>query len=164
MFVWLNGEEKGLLGSRYYVEHPVIPMTKTLVDINLDMIGRSKVEADTGKFLGFDLTITQPGEILMYSAHESKELTDIVNMVAEKTDLKIKDMGPDLEIGSSDHESFRENGVPAFLFNSGLHADLHTTRDDVDMIDFDKMEKVSKMVFLFGYTVANQKERIKIDN
>jgi hypothetical protein len=73
-------------------------------------------------------------------------------------------MGTDLKIGSSDHASFVAKGVPAFLFISGIHSDLHTIRDDVEKIDFDKMEKVSKMVFLLGYKVANQRERIKLDN
>ena len=50
-------------------------------------------------------------------------------------------------------------GVPAIFFNSGDYPDLHSTRDDVEKIDFDKMERVSKMVFLIGYDIANQKKR-----
>jgi hypothetical protein len=51
-------------------------------------------------------------------------------------------------------------GVPSVFFNSGDYPDLHTIRDDVDKIDFDKMERVSKMVYLLGYRVANHKERL----
>jgi Zn-dependent M28 family amino/carboxypeptidase len=73
-------------------------------------------------------------------------------------------MGKDLPFGSSDHVPFMQKGIPAFLFHTGIHADLHGPGDDVDKIDFDKMERVSKMVFLIGYKVANQRERIIIDN
>ena len=72
-------------------------------------------------------------------------------------------MGEEIQLGSSDHASFMAKGVPALCFNSGIHSDLHGVRDDVDRIDFDKMETVSKMVFLLGYKVANQRERIVLD-
>ncbi len=163
VFAWVNGEEKGLLGSKYYADYPVIPMEKTLLDINLDMVGRSKMESDTGKFMGFDLTVTQPGEILVYTAHESNELLKLMASSAKETGVRITDKGNDLQFGSSDHASFQAKGVPALLFISGIHSDLHSIRDDVDKIDFDKMEKVSKMVFLLGYKVANQKDRFKLD-
>ncbi|MBE0668679.1 MAG: M20/M25/M40 family metallo-hydrolase, partial [Bacteroidales bacterium] len=164
VFAWVNGEEKGLLGSRYYAANPYFPMDKTLVDINLDMIGRSKMAADTIKFMGYDLTVTQPGEVLSYSAHESTELLEMLTASAAQSGVRVIDMGKDLQFGSSDHASFMAKGVPAFLFISGMHSDLHQTGDDVEKIDFDKMEAVSKMVFLLGYNVANQRERIKLDN
>ena len=66
-------------------------------------------------------------------------------------------------IGSSDYASFMAKGVPAIFFNSGDYPDLHTIRDDVEKIDFDKMERVSKMVFLIGYDIANQKKRFVPD-
>ncbi|HUW93722.1 MAG TPA: M20/M25/M40 family metallo-hydrolase, partial [Bacteroidales bacterium] len=163
VFAWVNGEEKGLLGSRYYAANPYFPMEKTLVDINLDMIGRSKMPSDTTKFMGFDLTVTQPGEVLSYSAHESSELLEMLTISANQSGVKVIDMGRNLQFGTSDHASFMAKGVPAFLFISGMHSDLHSTRDDVERIDFYKMESVSKMVFLLGYKVANQRKRIKLD-
>ncbi|MCX6254834.1 MAG: M28 family peptidase, partial [Bacteroidia bacterium] len=131
---------------------------------NLDMVGRSKMPSDTGKFMGFDLTVTQPGEILAYTAHESTELLKMLTSSAQSAGVKVIDMGTDLKVGSSDQASFLAKGIPSFLFISGIHSDLHTIRDDVQKIDFEKMEKVSKMVFLLGYKVANQRERIKLDN
>lgn len=163
VFAWVNAEEKGLFGSIYYADNPIIPMKNTLVNINLDMIGRSELPSDTTDFMGYELDITQAGEILVYTAHESSELTNMMNNAAKKTGLKVIDMGEEIELGSSDHASFMAKGVPAFCFNSGIHADLHSVRDDVDRIDFDKMEAVSKMVFLLGYEVANQRERIVLD-
>ncbi len=76
VFAWVNGEEKGLLGSQYYTSNPVFPMDKTLLDINLDMVGRSKMPSDTGKFMGSDLTISQHGEILLYTDQKSEELLE----------------------------------------------------------------------------------------
>ena len=163
VFAWVNGEEKGFLGSQYYADNPVIPMAKTLLDINLDMVGRSKMPSDTGNFMGFDLSVTQPGEILVYTAHESTELLKMMASISEKANIKVLDMGKDLPIGSSDHVSFMAKGVPALFFHSGIHSDLHTINDNVEKIDFDKMEKVSKMIYLLGYNVANQRERIRID-
>ena len=164
VFAWVNGEEKDMFGSKYYADNPAIPMEKTLLNINLDMVGRSKMPSDTGKIMGFDLTVTQPGEILAYTAHESTELLKMLASVSKETGVTVTDKGKDLQFGSSDHVNFMAKGVPAFLFISGMHSDLHSVRDDVERIDFDKMEKVSKMVFLLGYKVADQRERIKLDN
>jgi hypothetical protein len=164
IFAWVNGEEEGLLGSRYYTDNPVISMEKTLLDINLDMIGRSKLPSDTTEVMGFDITVTQPGEVLTYYDHESAELDKMLKNAEKQSDIKVIDMGKKLSRGSSDQASFIAKNVPAYLFISGVHSDLHTSRDDVDKIDFDKMEKVSKMVFLLGYQVANKRERIKLNN
>ena len=164
LFIAFSGEEKGLLGSQFYTEHPVFPMKNTLVDINLDMIGRSVMPSDTGTFHGFKLDVSQPKEILIYTAHESNELTGMLMAAAREAGVTVKDMGPQIEVGTSDHACFTAKGVPAFCFNSGIHSDLHTIRDDIDKIDFDKMERVSKMAFLLGYKAANQKKRITVDN
>ena len=163
VFAWVNGEEKGLLGSRYYVDNPVLPLEKTVVNINLDMVGRSKMAADTGKLYGMELNISQPDEILVYTAHESSELLEIMSVSARESGMNVKDMGRDIPQGSSDHVPFRDKGIPALCFHSGIHADLHGPGDDPDKIDYNKMEKSSRMAFLIGYKVANQKNRIVID-
>jgi hypothetical protein len=164
IFAWVNGEEKGLLGSMYYTENPIIPMANTIVNINLDMVGRSKMAADTGKFYGFDLDITQPGEINVFTAHESSELLTIMHVSAKEAGIKVNDLGADIPYGSSDHASFVAKKVPALCFNSGIHSDLHKTGDDVEKIDFDKMEKSAKMCFLIGYKIASQQKRMVVDN
>jgi hypothetical protein len=164
VFVWVNGEEKGLIGSRYYTDNPVIPMEKTLLDINLDMVGRSKMASDTGTFYGYALDITNPGEINVYTNHESSDLLRIMNEAASEAGIKVNDKGSKIEAGSSDHSSFIAKGVPALCFNSGIHRDLHQKGDDVEKIDFDKMEKSARLCFLIGYRVACQRERLVIDN
>lgn len=164
VFVWVTGEEKGLLGSQYYVNHPIMPMEKTILNINLDMIGRSISPSDTGKLFGMTLNVTGKDEILLYNEHKSSALLKIVDAASLKTGVKVTDKGKNLEAGGSDHQSFEAKKVPFLLFHSGIHADLHSVRDDMDKVDYDKMEKVSKLVYLVGFKVANSKEGIKKDN
>jgi hypothetical protein len=163
VFAWVNGEEKGLLGSQYYADNPLFPMEKTLVDINLDMVGRSKMPSDTGKFMGFDTNISQKGEILLYTDQKGDDILNLLKSTSGKAGIKAINMGKDPLIGNSDYASFMAKGVPAICFNSGDYPDLHTIRDDVEKIDFDKMERVSKMVFLIGYDIANKKKRFVPD-
>ncbi|HEX2970458.1 MAG TPA: M20/M25/M40 family metallo-hydrolase [Bacteroidales bacterium] len=164
VFVWVNGEEKGLLGSAYYAENPVIPLEKTLIDINLDMVGRSRLPSDTGLIFGEKLTVTNPGELEFYSDNEGPEIDKIINESAALAGIRLINKGADLEFGGSDHLSFREKGVTAIMFHSGIHADLHTERDDIEKIDFDKMEKCTKMCFLLGYKIANHKQKFSSVN
>lgn len=163
IFVWVNGEEKGLLGSKYYTDNPVLPLDKTLIDINLDMVGRTRMPSDTGTIFGSPLTVTGPGELEYYSKKESRQLESIVQESAEQGGIKLIDKGKDLEFGGSDHMSFWNKGVTAIMLHSGIHADLHTYRDDVEKIDFDKMEKSTRMCFLLGYKLGNMKERFRMD-
>ena len=163
VFAWVNGEEKGLLGSQYYASNPVIPLENTLMDINLDMVGRSKMPSDTGKFMGFDTNVSQAGEILLYTDQHGNDILNLIKSTSKEAGIKTTNMGKDPLIGSSDYASFMAKGVPAIFFNSGDYPDLHTIRDDVGKIDFDKMERVSKMVFLIGYNIANQKKRFVPD-
>jgi pyridoxine 5'-phosphate synthase PdxJ len=90
-------------------------------------------------------------------------LMNMVSSSAAKSGLTIKDMGEDIEAGGSDHESFWAKGVPAVMFHTGIHADVHQVTDDESKIDYDKMEQITKLVFQLGYTVANQRERFKVD-
>jgi hypothetical protein len=163
VFAWVNGEEKGLLGSEYYVSNPVVPLENTLIDINLDMVGRSRMPSDTGKFMGFEVNVSQAGEILLYTDQKGKDILDLVQSASKEAGIKTTNMGKDPLVGSSDYSSFMAKGVPAIFFNSGDYPDLHTIRDDVGKIDFDKMERVSRMVFLIGFDLANQKKRFVPD-
>jgi hypothetical protein len=159
VFAWVNGEEKGLLGSQFYASNPVVPLEKTLLDINLDMVGRSKMPSDTGTFRGFNINLSQQREILLYTDQKGNDILDLIKSTSKEAGIKTINMGKDPLIGSSDFASFMDRGVPAIFFNSGEYPDLHTILDDIEKIDFDKMERVSKMVFLIGYDIANQKKR-----
>ena len=159
VFAWGNGEEKGLLGSKYYAENPVFSLHNTLIDINLDMVGRSRTPADTGKFMGFDSNLSKKGEILLYTDQKGKDILDLVRSASREAGINALNMGKYPLMGSSDYASFMDKGVPAILLNSGEYPDLHTIHDDVEKIDFGKMESVSRMVFLLGYDIANKRNR-----
>lgn len=159
VFAWVNAEEKGLLGSGYYSEHPVIPMNKTILNINLDMIGRSITPADTGEFFGSRHNVTRTGEIQLFSDNLNEEFRKLVFRSAVETGVSVLDMGKNMEFGSSDHASLSAKGVPWMFFHSGIHADLHAPGDDIEKIDFGKMEKVSKLAFLTGYRIACTRRR-----
>jgi len=132
-------------------------LEKTLMDINLDMIGRTKLPSDTGTFHGYELTVTESDKVLMYSVVDNPEILDKLQTAAKDAGIEVI-AKENLQLGASDHSTFENKGVPAFLFISGIHADVHTPHDDIGRIDFSKIEKVTKMVFEFGYSVANQKE------
>lgn len=163
VFVWANAEEKGLLGSMYYVNHPLVSMDKTILDINVDMSGRSITPSDTGKFMGYNLDVTGKDEVIMYNYEKSSELVKLAKDDAAKTGVKILLKGKTMPFGGSDHQSFSMKKVPWIMFHSGIHSDLHSVRDDAEKVDYEKMEKVSKLMFLIGYQVANQKGRITED-
>ncbi len=155
VFAWMNAEEKGLLGSEYYAGHPVIPTGRTILNINLDMIGRSITPADTGDYSGTPLDVTGPNEIQVYSGNVKSEFRKQMLRSAVKAGLSVLEMGEQMEFGSSDHQSFAEKGVPWLFFHTGIHADLHEPEDDASKIDFRKMEKAAKLAFLTGYRIAN---------
>lgn len=163
IFAWMNAEEMGLLGSKYYTGNPVMPLENTMLNINLDMVGRSRMASDTGKVFGIDLSVTLPGELEYYTLHESDDLDRMVSESAKEAGIKLLDKGGDLEWGGSDHMSFRSKGVTAIMFHSGIHADLHEPGDDVGKIDFDKMEKSAKMSFLLGYKIAISKQGFRLN-
>jgi len=163
VFAWVNGEEKGLLGSEYYSENPVIGMNNTLLDINLDMVGRSRMPSDTGKFMGIDPTVSKQGEIQMYTDQKGSDFLGLIGKRSADAGIRSLNMGKDPVLGSSDHASFMSKGVPFIFFNSGFYPDLHSTGDDVEKIDFDKMERVTRLVFLLGYDIANQRKRFVPD-
>jgi Zn-dependent M28 family amino/carboxypeptidase len=165
LFLWVSGEEIGLFGSRFYSNNPVIPLENTLVDINLDMVGRVKTDADTGS----SVFMTDRETVFVIGGHQSIDLREINNKVFEKMrltpDYSLGDLDhPDRLYYRSDHFNFARNDVPALFFTTGLHADYHTIRDTYDRIDFEKFLAVTRLAFMVGYEVANRTERIEVDN
>lgn len=116
VFLGFNGEERGLLGSNYYVEHPVYPLDKTVAMLNFDMVGR----------LG-DHPLT------VYGVGSAKEFKDLIAGVSKHRDFKIEPV--DSVMGASDHYSFYLKKVPVFHFFTGLTEEYHTPADDVQTLN-----------------------------
>jgi hypothetical protein len=165
VFLWVSGEEIGLFGSQSYVDNPPFPLDKTVADLNMDMIGRVKTDADTSK----NNPMTGPGSVFVITDSQSKELTSIAERVAKKTgltlDYSLSGRSHPLQLfARSDHYNFVRKNIPVLFFTSGLHATYHTSGDVIEKIEFNKLELVTKTMFQIGYEIANKKTRIVVDN
>ncbi|MBN2772782.1 MAG: M20/M25/M40 family metallo-hydrolase [Prolixibacteraceae bacterium] len=163
VFVWVTAEEKGLIGSDYYSQHPVFPLENTLADINIDMIGRS-AEKEPEKGTDLDKSLAGPNGIYIVSGKQSSDLTKISNKVCEELNLVPSDDLTEQFLTRSDYYHFYKHGIPILGVSTGLHEDYHRTTDEVDKIDYTKMKRVTQYAFLVADKIANQKKRIVVDN
>jgi hypothetical protein len=144
VFMAFSGEEKGLLGSRHYVEHPLIPLDKTAMMINFDMVGRLNGKSE--------LTIVGTG-----STTGIEEIVDAVGTAAGFKVKKVKGMSDGF--GGSDHESFYLKGVPILFPFTGLHADYHRPSDDTERINFAGMARIADFGEILLLDVARRPTR-----
>jgi Zn-dependent M28 family amino/carboxypeptidase len=167
LFVWHCGEEKGLWGSRYFTEFPTVPLNQIVAQINLDMIGRSKKTDDTKTSNQY---LTGPDSIyLIGSTMMSTELGELVNAVNKSFlnltyDTKYDDpQDPNRFFYRSDHYNYARKGIPIIFFFDGVHEDYHRAGDHADKIDYEKMEKVTRTIYMTTWEIANRAERLKVD-
>lgn len=167
LFVWHCGEEKGLWGSRYFTEFPTVPLDKIVAQINIDMIGRSKKEGDTNSR---NAELTGPDSIyLIGSTMMSTELGELVNAVNKSYlnltfDTKYDDpRDPNRFFFRSDHYNYARKGIPIIFFFDGVHEDYHRPGDTADKIDYQKMEKITRTIYMTAWEIANRPERLKVD-
>jgi Zn-dependent M28 family amino/carboxypeptidase len=159
LFLHVTGEEHGLLGSSYYSEHPLFPLSNTVTDINIDMIGRhDEFHNDSSKYV-----------YLIGSDYLSTDLYNICEEVNKKyvnlfLDYKFNDRkDPNRFYYRSDHYNFAKNGIPSvFLFN-GVHADYHKASDEVDKIEFDALKNRAQLAFNIAWEIANRENRPVVD-
>lgn len=142
LFIAFTAEEMGLLGSRHYVDHPVIPLGKTAAMINLDMIS----------YLG------KMGKLNIYGTGTApsfeKTLSGLVKRSRVKTKL-IEGVGR----GASDHYPFYKKSLPALFFITGLHKNYHRPSDDVKNMDKKGFEKVAKLAGELALALATAENR-----
>ncbi len=154
----VSGEEKGLLGSSYYVEHPLFPLANTVADLNIDMIGRIDTLHKDGNYI--------------YLIGSDKLSSDL-HRVSEETNRQCCQLDLDYRYDSpkdpnrfyyrSDHYNFAKNRIPVIFYFNGVHADYHQATDTKEKIDFNKMEKITNLVFFTAWELANRPDRIKLD-
>jgi hypothetical protein len=138
LFILFTAEEKGLLGSRYYVENPLFPLEKTVAMINLDMIGRNNVD--------------QMSLIGRFQYPKLFEIIDSTNRESVNFDLNF---AVEEFIRQSDHFPFMRKDIPTVFFNSGMHETLHRPEDTSDLIIPEKTQKAAQVVFLSLWKIAN---------
>jgi hypothetical protein len=159
VFIAFGGEEKGLLGSAHYVKNPVFPLANTVLDLNIDMVGRlDSAHANN------PLYIYAIGSDKLSS--ELKPLLEKVNNEYTYLDLDYKYDDPKDKnrfYYRSDHYNFAKNKIPVIFFFNGTHADYHKPTDIIEKINFPKMTTIAKLVFYMAWDVANKDQRLKVD-
>ena len=167
LFVWHCGEEKGLWGSRYFTDYPTAPLDKVVTQLNIDMIGRSKKDDDTNPR---DKDLTGPNAIYvigstMMSTSLGKLSQDVNKSFLNLAyDVKYDDPNdPNRFFFRSDHFNYARKGIPIIFFFDGVHEDYHRPGDEPQKIDYEKMEKVTRTIYMTLWEVANLPVRPKVD-
>lgn len=160
LFLHVAGEEKGLLGSRYYSDHPIFPIEETVANINIDMVGRLDPEHENDP----DYIYVIGGKIISSGLQAMMEEAN-----AQSVNITLSDRYNDLDDPNqfyrrSDHWNFGRLGVPFVFFFNGTHADYHRPSDSVDKIHFDALTKRTQLVYMTTAKVANTVARPEVDN
>ena len=159
LFLHVTGEEIGLYGSRYYTENPLFPLSNTVVNLNVDMIGRIGSEKE-----GNDNYV-----YLIGSDKLSQELHDVSEAVNKRyTNLELDytyndDNDPNRFYYRSDHYNFAKKNIPVIFYFNGTHADYHKHTDTPEKIEYELLAKRSRLIFLTAWELANRDERIKLN-
>jgi hypothetical protein len=167
LFVWHCGEEKGLWGSRYFTDYPTIPLAQIVTQLNIDMIGRSKKDGDTNPR---NATLSGPNQI--YVIGSTMMSTDL-GKLSETVNKSYLNLQYDLRYDDpndtnrfffrSDHYNYARKGIPIIFFFDGVHEDYHRPGDEAQKIDYEKMEKVARTIYMTLWEVANLPVRPKVD-
>ncbi|REJ75912.1 MAG: M20/M25/M40 family metallo-hydrolase [Acidobacteria bacterium] len=167
LLVWHAGEEKGLWGSEYFNKFPTVDIKNVVAQLNLDMIGRSKKPGDDNpknKELSGEDEIYVIGSEMMSS--KLGEVTKGTNSgyLGMKYNYKYDDpKDPNRFFFRSDHFNYAVNGIPVVFWFDGVHEDYHQAGDHADKIDYQKMEKVTRTIFLTLWEIAQLDERPAVD-
>jgi len=168
LVVFHTGEEMGLQGSSYFVDvEPLIALSNIIVNLNADMIGRSR----TGEKISFlDRELTDKDSIyLIGSDKHSSEL----HKLSEQTNTEVSKMKIDYTYNQenhpsrlfyrSDHYNYARHGIPIIFYFTGLHADYHKSTDTIEKIDFDKLTRITRLIYATAWRVANLENRLVVD-
>ncbi len=155
----VSGEEKGLLGSKYYSENPVFPLENTVANLNIDMIGR--------------IDSAHQGMAPYIYIIGSDRLSSELHAINEEANRNYTRMELDYTFNSaddpnrfyyrSDHYNFARKGVPAIFYFSGVHEDYHKATDTIEKIRFDLLHKRAMLTFHTAWILANREDRIVVD-
>lgn len=141
LFIAFSGEERGLLGSQYYVNHPRYDLEKTVAMLNMDMVGR--------------LTDNQ---LTVYGTGTAMEFDGLLDRINERLAFQIERLPEGM--GPSDHQSFFMKDIPVLHFFTGLHDDYHRPSDDFDKINLSGMDRIAEMVTEIAESLATRTDRL----
>jgi Zn-dependent M28 family amino/carboxypeptidase len=146
IFLTVSGEEKGLWGSKYFTEHPPVPIGQIVADINIDMIGRNS--PDTIVAIGKEHSDLGATLNRVNTAHRELGMTAIDDQWPEERFYF-----------RSDHYNFARKGVPILFFFNGVHEDYHEVTDSPEKINSEKEARILRLLFYLGQEVGNAPRR-----
>jgi hypothetical protein len=161
VFMTVSGEEKGLWGSEFYSDHPLFPLDKTTVDLNIDMIGRSDPKRKAGDSTNYVYVV---GDDKLSS--DLRPISEAMNKKYTNLELDYKynePKDPERIYYRSDHCNFARKGVPIIFYFNGTHADYHRPSDTPDKINYNLMAKRAQLVFYTAWEMANRNDMLKRD-
>ncbi len=143
VFALFSGEERGLLGSKRYVEDPPFPLTSTIAMLNYDMIGR--LEDDRLEVLG---------------TGSAPDFEDLIRALGRSSQFKVQSVRSVNDgRGGSDHQPFFVAGVPVLFLHTGLHEEYHRPSDDFETINFPGMVRIANLSELLLLNLARRPVR-----
>lgn len=168
LIVFHTGEEIGLYGSHYFTNiEPLVALDSVVVNLNADMIGRSRKEKNNSSL---DRELTDKNSI--YLIGSDKHSTEL-HKLSEQTNSEITDLRLDYTYNSenhpsrlfyrSDHYNYAKKGIPIIFYFTGLHSDYHRATDTVEKIDFEKLARISKLIYATAWRVSNLEKRLTVD-
>jgi hypothetical protein len=141
IFLAVSGEEKGLLGSRWYADNPTVPLESIVANVNMDMIGRGA--RDTIVVIGIEYSSLGPLTHRVAASYPEIGLTVITDPWPQERFFF-----------RSDHFNFARKEIPSLFFFTGVHADYHRPSDELHLIDTEKAARVARLAFLTAYEIA----------
>ena len=160
IFLHVTAEEKGLIGSKYYVDNPLYPLKNTIANLNIDMIGRIDPKRKD----------EDPNYIYLIGSDKiSQELHNISEKInSTYTQLKLDykyndDKDPNRFYYRSDHYNFAKNNIPVIFYFNGVHEDYHEPTDTADKINYELLEKRTKLIFHTAWELANREKKLSIN-
>ena len=156
LFLHVTGEEEGLIGSRYYTDHPIFPIENTIANLNIDMIGRID-----------DAHLNNPNYIYVIGADR---LSTELHYISEASNDHFTKLELDYKLNSendvnryyyrSDHYNFAEKGIPVIFYFSGEHEDYHKPSDTADKINYNLLQRRTQLIFATAWYLANSNKPI----
>ncbi len=159
LFMTVSGEEMGLLGSKYYSDHPVFPMENTVANLNIDMIGRvDEFHQEDSNYVYIIGSNFLSDDLHLINEQANADYTQLTLDYKYNT---IED--PNRFYFRSDHYNFAKHDVPIIFYFNGTHEDYHEATDEVSKINFDRLTKRAQLVFYTAWELANRNDRIKLN-
>lgn len=160
VFLHVTGEEKGLLGSKYYTDYePIFPLNETVANLNIDMIGRIDPKRTGDRnyiyLIGSDKLSTE--------LHELSEEVNKKHMNIELDYTYNDENDPNRFYYRSDHYNFAKNNIPIIFYFNGTHADYHKPTDTPDKINYDLLTNRTQLVFYTAWEIANKENKLIVD-